>query len=87
MFEKICKRKIPIILEYLTEIRKVLKEAMDRVECLSRQLYVDTGVKLSDVEHVSFLFSLALEDLRKVKRELSLRLVKKCEKAKFASRL
>jgi len=86
MFEKICKRKVPIILEYLTEIRKVLKEVMDRVECLSRQLYVDAGVKMQEIEHIIFLFSLALEDLRRAKQELSFRFEEK-QKTRFRSRL
>ena len=74
MFERISKRKIPKVLDYLSEVRKVLKEAMDRVECLLRQMFVDTGVSMSEVEHVLFLFSLALEDLRRMKEELELKL-------------
>jgi len=74
MKKKIPKKKIPKVLEYITEIRKVLKEAMDKIESLSRQMVTDTGVKIYNIEHVIFLFSLALEDLRKAKIELEKRL-------------
>lgn len=73
MFERVSKRKIPRVLDYLSEVRRVLKEAMDRVECLLRQMFVDTGVSMSEGEHVLFLFGLALEDLGRVKEELELK--------------
>jgi len=74
---KISKKKIPKILEYLTEIRKVLKQCMDKVESLSKQMYSDIGYRSYYVEHAIFLFSLCLEDLRKEKQVLEERLKRK----------
>jgi len=80
MLLKISKKKFPKVLDYLTEIRKILKEARDRIECFSRQMYVDTGVKLYDLEHIIFLFSLALEDLWREKQELKLKCTRKAKR-------
>ena len=77
MPSKIPKKKIPKVLEYLTEIRKVLYNARDKVESLSKQMYSDTAYRSYYVEHAIFLFSLALEDLRREMQILEDRLKRK----------
>jgi len=77
MQSKISKKKIPKVLEYLSEIRKVLYEAREKIENLSKQMYSDTGYRSYYVEHAIFLFSLSLEDLRKEKQVLEDRLKRK----------
>ena len=77
MPNKIPRKKIPKVLEYLSEIRKVLYDAREKVESLSKQMYSDTGYRSYYVEHAIFLFSLALEDIRREKQVLEERLKRK----------
>ena len=77
MLVKISKRKIPKILEYLTDIRRVVYEARTKIESLSKQMYGETKYRSYYVDHAVFLFSLCLEDLRKEKMALEERLKKK----------
>jgi len=78
--KKVPKKKIPKVLEYLTDIRKVLYDAREKVESLSKQMYSDTGYRSYYVDHAIFLFSLCLEDLREEKVKLEERLKKKRKK-------
>lgn len=77
MQSKISKKKIPKVLNYLSEIRKVLYEARDKIENISRQMFNDTGYRSYYVDHALFLFSLSLEDLRKERQVLEDRLKRK----------
>ena len=75
--KKVPKKKVPKILEYLTDIRRVIYEAQTKIENLSRQMYEETRYRSYYVDHAIFLFSLCLEDLRKEKQVLEERLKKR----------
>ena len=52
-------------------------EAREKIESLSKQMYEETKYRSYYVDHAVFLFSLALEDLRKEKQVLEERLKSK----------
>jgi len=74
---KIPKKKIPKIIQYITEVRKYLKQTIDKTDNIYRQMVQETEIKLYNIEHILFILSIALEDLRKIKQELKLKIERK----------